>query len=141
MARRRAKEKSRRKNGKSINILSIAESALIANAITSGLFNTNLAEFFTGNTGSASFGSDGSSVMSLPELLGIGANVKFGGNYGPGRTFGTQIRANWDNNWSTMAISIVTIPFAFKLGKKLTTQPRATANRMLKMAGIKELRL
>jgi len=135
MARRR-KVTKRRKTKSQINLLGVAESVLIANVVTTGLFNTNLQQFVTGNTGTAKFGSDGSSVMSLPELLGVGKGVKFGGNYGTGRTFGTQIKANFEAHWFTMATALVLIPVGFKVAKKLTNQPRRTANKMLKMTGL-----
>jgi len=143
MARRKAKRRTNRRT-KSINILGVAESALLASAVTQGLFNCNLYEWVSGNTDSPNpFGSDGASVMSLPELLGVGSGVAFGGNYGvgSGKTFGSQIKANFDNNWGTMATSLVVIPIGFRLAGKLTTKPRATANRMLRMAGIKEVKV
>tara|TARA_R110000803_G_scaffold210646_1_gene283020 strand:- start:1818 stop:2237 length:420 start_codon:yes stop_codon:yes gene_type:complete len=135
MARRKVKAKSRRKSNTQVNLLGIAESALIANVITTGLFNTNLTQFVTGNTGSSKFGSDGSSVMSLPELLGVGS-VKFGGNYGTGKSFTTQVKANFEASWFGMAQQLILIPVGFKVAKKLTNQPRRTANKMLKMTGL-----
>jgi len=134
MARRR-KVTKRRKTKSQINLLGVAESALIANVITTGLFNTNLQQFLTGNTGTAKFGSDGSSVISLPEILGVGS-VKFGGNYATGRTFTSQVKANFDSSWFGMAQMLVLIPVGFRVAKKLTAQPRRTANKMLKVTGL-----
>jgi len=136
MARRKVKAKSRRKATSQVNLLGIAESALIANVITTGLFNTNLAQFVTGNTGDSKFGSDGSSVMSLPELLGVGKSVKFGGNYGAGRSFTSSVKANFESSWFGMAQQLILIPVGFRVAKKLTNQPRRTANKMLKMTGL-----
>jgi len=135
MARRR-KVTKRRKTKPQINLLGVAESALIANVITTGLFNTNLQQFVTGNTGSAAFGSDGSSVMSLPEILGVGKSVKFGGNYGAGRSFTGEVRKNFESSWFGMAQMLVLIPVGFRVAKKLTAQPRRTANKMLKVTGL-----
>jgi hypothetical protein len=39
MARRKSKAKPRSRTTKNVNILNIAESALLANAVTQGLFN------------------------------------------------------------------------------------------------------
>jgi len=136
MARRKVKAKSRRKATSQVNLLGVAESALIANVITTGLFNTNLQQFLTGNTGSANFGSDGSSVMSLPELLGVGSTVKFGGNYGAGRSFTGEVKKNFEKSWFGMAQQLILIPVGFRVAKKLTNQPRRTANKMLKMTGL-----
>jgi len=128
--------------------LNLGESALIANAVTNGLFNTNLYEFFSGKTnvttksgGMANFGGDGASVISLPELLGIGKGVDFGGNYGPNSNFSKAVSDNLKENFGSMAVSVIGIPIAFKLGKKLTSKPRATTNRMLKMAGLQEVKV
>jgi hypothetical protein len=48
MARRKSKAKPRSRTAKNVNILNIAESALLANAVTQGLFNTNLKDFVMG---------------------------------------------------------------------------------------------
>jgi hypothetical protein len=48
MARRKSKAKPRSRTAKNVNILNIAESALLANAVTQGLFNSNLKDFVMG---------------------------------------------------------------------------------------------
>ena len=132
MARRKSKAKPRSRTAKNINVLNIGESALLANAVTQGLFNVNLVDFVRGTK---NYGGDGSSVMSLPELLGFGS-AKFGGNYGTGRSFQTQIVSNFKTNGMTMATSLIVIPIGFRIASKLTKKPRATANKMLKMTGL-----
>jgi hypothetical protein len=132
MARRKSKAKPRSRTAKNVNILNIGESALLANAVTQGLFNVNLMDFVRGTK---NYGSDGSSVMSLPELLGFGSS-KFGGNYATGRTFQTQIVQNFKDNGMTMATSLILIPIGFTVASKLTKKPRATANKLLKMTGL-----
>jgi hypothetical protein len=138
MARRRSKAKSPRRTQRKaqINLLGVAESALIANVITTGLFNTNLSQFITGKTGSARFGADGSNVISLPELLGVGKDVKFGGNYGAGGSFTGAVKQNFEASWFGMAQQLILIPVGFRLASKLTVKPRITANKMLKMTGL-----
>ena len=85
--------------------------------------------------GTKNFGSDGSSVMSLPELLGVGS-AKFGGNYGTGRSFQTQIVENIKTNGFGMATQLVVIPIAFRVGGKLLSKPRNITNKMLKMSSL-----
>jgi hypothetical protein len=137
MARRRSKAKSPRKTQRKaqINLLGVAESALIANVITTGLFNTNLSQFITGS-GTSPFGFDGSERMTLPELLGVGPKVKFGGNYGAGRSFTGEVKRNFQASWFGMAQQLILIPVGFRLASKLTAKPRTTANKMLKMTGL-----
>jgi len=101
------------------------------------MFNTNLVQFMTGNTGSAAYGSDGSSVLSLPELLGIGDRVDFGGNYGTGRSLQTELVRNFKANWGMMAIGVIGIPIAANVAMKLIRKPIILpANRMLKNVGL-----
>jgi hypothetical protein len=137
MARRKSKAKPRSRTIPKINLLNIAESALIANAVTTGMFNTNIAEFFTGNTGAKyGYGADGASTMSLPELLGIGKDVAFGGNHGPGGSLSKSLKQNLMTNGAMMAVSLIAIPVGFRVMSKLTSKPRSSANRLLKMTGL-----
>ena len=143
MARKRTngrftKSTRRRRSKPKTNLGNLAISGLVANSITKGAFNTNLVEFVTGNTENATmgngnpYGSDGSAVMSLPELLGVGSS-KFGGNYGSGRTFQTQLVANLKANWAMMAVGVVVIPVVANVAMKLIRKPVILpANRMLK---------
>jgi len=132
MARRKSAQKRRSKK-QPINLLAVSESLLLANAVTTAAFNCSLPTFIMGNKG---FGFDGSSVMSLPELLGIGDKVAFGGNYGAGRTFQTQIVANIKANGVSMATQLIAIPIAFRIGGKVLSKPRRITNKMLKMSSL-----
>ena len=138
MARRKSKAKPRSRTTPKINLLNIAESALIANAVTTGMFNTNLQQFFTGNTGVSKygFGFDGATTMSLPELLGIGKDVAFGGNHGPGGSLSKSLKENLMTNGAMMAVSLIGIPIGFRVISKLTSKPRSSANKLLKMTGL-----
>ena len=136
MARRKSKKTRTRRSAKSINLLGIAESAVIANAVTMGLFNTNIKEFITGTP---NYGSDGSTVLSLPELLGIdrkGSGVAFGGNYGKGYSLTRVLQQNLKDNGVKMLGQLIVIPVGFRVVNKLTSKPRATINKGLKMTGL-----
>ena len=139
MARKRMK-KTRRTRKPKLNLVNVAQTVVVANAVTSTMFNTNVVQFLTGQTGAAnSYGADGSSIMSLPELLGIGTSVKFGGNYGTGRSFSTQWRANLAANGGAgmLAAKVVLIPVGFKIGKALSAPLRREVGKGLKFIGVK----
>ena len=106
------------------------------------MFNTNLVQFMTGNTGSANYGSDGSSVLSLPELLGIGDRVAFGGNYGTGRSLQTELVRNFKANWPMMAVGVVGIPIIANVAMKLIRKPIILpANRMISKYVSKDVKI
>ena len=142
MARRKSKAKPRSRTAKNVNILNIAESALLANAVTQGLFNSNLKDFVMGTRdGVYKAGIDGAERLTLPEILGIGSKVEFGGNYGSPLTkgyenFSSAVMSNAKNNFGNMATSLILIPLGFTVASKLTKKPRATTNKLLKMTGL-----
>jgi len=140
MARRKSKAKPRSRNAKNVNILNIAESALLANAVTQGLFNSNLQDFVMGTRdGKYIAGADGGSRLTLPEILGVGSKVAFGGNYGTEKGFSgfsETVMSNAKNNFMTMGTSLILIPIGFTVASKLTKKPRATTNKLLKMTGL-----
>jgi hypothetical protein len=139
MARRKSKAQPRRRTAKNINILNIAESALLANAVTQGLFNSNLKDFVMGTqNGKYNPGADGGDRLTLPELFGAGPGG-FGGSYGAIPTkgfenFSSAVMTNAKNNFMTMGIQLIAIPIGFSLAGRLTKKPRASANKLLSMA-------
>lgn len=145
MARRRApskKPRTRRSKPK-FNATNLVVGGLVANSITQGMFNTNLREFVTGDTSTAStpsnaWGADGGNVLSLPELLGMsnnGRSVSFGGNYGAGDSLGQALTRNFKANWGKMAFGVVVIPMVANVATKLLRKPLLTPiNKGLKMA-------
>ena len=136
MARRKSKAKPRSRTAKNINLLNIAESALLANAVTQGLFNSNLKDFVMGTRdGVYVAGGDGSSRLTLPEIFGVG-KIPFGGSYGanPGKgyeSFSSTVMSNAKANFATMGGSLILIPIGFSLASRLTKKPRASANKLL----------
>ena len=135
------KRTTRRRTKQGINLLNAAQSAIIASAVTQGMFNVNLMEFLTGRVdGKFNPGGDGSNTITLPELLGFGANgfnaANIGGRYAPGKNFTGQVRYNLSRQGTQMASTLVLAPIAFTVAKKLTAAPRRDANKLLKMAGL-----
>ena len=144
MARRKSKAKPRRRTAKNVNILNIAESALLANAVTQGLFNSNLKDFVMGTRdGSYVAGRDGAQRLTLPEIIGWGS-IPFGGEYKGAmaaapvgfENFSSTVMTNAKANFGTMATSLIFIPIGFTAFSKLTKKPRSTTNKLLKMTGL-----
>jgi hypothetical protein len=139
MARRKSKAKPRSRTAKNINLLNIAESALLANAVTQGLFNSNLKDFVMGTRdGAYVAGGDGASRLTLPEILGVG-KIPFGGEYKGSaavakvgfENFSSTVMSNAKANFATMGSSLILIPIGFSLASRLTKKPRASANKLL----------
>jgi hypothetical protein len=115
-----------------------AQSLLIANAMTHGIFGANLMDFFTGKmNGVYKAGADGSARLTLPELLGLAGSQGFGGTYSTGWDLQRAVKYNLGNNGFSMALQLIAIPIAFNFGKKMMAKPVIRpANKLLKMAGI-----
>ena len=105
MARRKANGRfsrqtktRRRKTQPKANISNLVVSAVVANAITEGVFRSNIVDFFTGRTdGKFLAGADGTLRLTLPELLGLGKGG-IGGNYGVGYDLQTAVMTNLKKN-------------------------------------------
>lgn len=153
MARRR-KSKSRRSSPRKTNILNLAQSVILGNAVTQGLFNTNMYEFVTGRIGgSYTPGAIGeSSQITLPELLGAGVGVtaaplipvpgatgitsQYGGVSGLQGNFGQVVMDNIKNNAVSTVTTLVTVPIAFKVISKLASKPRREFNKLARTVGL-----
>lgn len=123
--------------------MAVAESALLANAVTNGLFRTDLKDFLMGTKdGAYKPGTDGSERLTLPELLGAGPGG-LGGNYSsayPGG-LGQVLKANAMANGAQMLTSLVAIPVGFKVASSLLKKPRRQANALLRQVGIDGVKL
>jgi len=114
------------------------------------MFGAGLKEFFTGRTGKSTIYNPNvsDSAVTLPEMLGFD---QMGTRSGQSVVFrqvdaGVQmdnIKNNIKNNGLSMAIQVVGIPFAFKMGKKLLARPVINpVNRLLRNGlGIKEVKV
>jgi hypothetical protein len=154
MARRRkngrfTKSTRRRRTKKQpIKLSTIAQQFIIANAITRGVAGTNLVPFLTEGwlreaTSGSVYGSGNSWTFSAKELIEGVAGGNFGMSsqwqgFGLQKAFETNLKANG----AMMLATVVATPIAFKLGKRLLNKPIILpANRMLKAAGIKEMKI
>ena len=118
MARRRSRKKTRRSSPKTINAARVLESALIANAVTQGFFNTTIGDFafskdamgmnqitarelFSGLSG-GSFGTQ--SIAKVKQLGGASASIT------TGASFGQTVQNNLSQNGGQMVASLILIP-------------------------------
>lgn len=158
MARRRTRKPARRQPKKT-NLLNVAQSVIIGNAVTQGLFNTNMFEFATGRIGGAYTPGaiSESNKITLPELLGAGmgshtykisgqsgqygssttqtVNIGYGGVVAPA-TLGSVVQDNIKTNGVQMATTLVITPIAFKVISKLASKPRREFNKLARMVGL-----
>ena len=140
----------RRSRGKApTSILKVAETVLVASAITNGMFGAGLKQFITGRTGTSTIYNPNvsDSVVTLPEMLGID---QMGLRSGQPVVYkqvdaGVQmdnVKANLKANWLSMGIAVVGIPYAFKFGKRMLQKPIINpTTKLLKSVGIKEVKL
>jgi hypothetical protein len=150
MARRTSRSKTKRRSRpKTTNVLRVAQSVIMGNAVTHGLFNVNAWEFVSGRVGgttmaNASGASWSQSNITLPELVGFGMNVAGGQG---GQTFsgyggihhGTlmdQIKTNLQANAGGALTTLIVTPIAFKVISKVAAQPRREFNKLARTVGL-----
>ena len=142
MARKTMKKKTRRtRRQQPVNLLKLGESAILADAVTKGLFGANIVGFLTGRVdGKFAPGADGYATITMPELLGFGKTgfsvANIGGKYGS-KSFMEGVKYNLSRNGTQMAATLILAPLAFRTFSKLTATPRRSANRLLDMTGLK----
>ena len=142
MARRKTRRTTRRQP-KTFNLSSLAESALIANAVTQGFFNANLQEFISQSPGQMNQITDRELLSGITGgsfgTQGTVRSSKIGGGYqitATGMPFADTVRDNLANNGAAMVGSLIVIPAGFKVFNRLTRKPRSTLNKALKMSGL-----
>jgi len=148
MAKRKAKSKRTKKSP--FNLTNAAQSLIIANGVSQGLFNTNLATF-TGLSSDFSGGGNMDSANNSQELTakeiisgitgwtigGRGTGIYTAGSSPWTGSLGQVIASNAKNNMFQLIGTVVGVPIAFKLGKRLLSKPIINpTNRMLKTMGV-----
>ena len=131
----------RRRSKPKTNLTNIAVSALVANSITQGMFNSNLYDFATGQLdGKYVAGADGSWRLTLPELLGVGKSP-LGGNFYQ-TSLSEVLMKNFKANWTQIAMGVILIPVAANMVTKVLAKPVIRpARKMLKSIGLKDVTL
>lgn len=142
MAKRKTMKKTRRsRRQQPVNLLKLGESAILANAITKGMFGANIVGFLTGRVdGKFAPGADGYATITMPELLGFSKQgfsvANIGGRYGS-KSFLEGVQYNLSRNGTQMAATLILAPIGFRVFNKLSASPRRSANRLLDMTGLK----
>lgn len=136
---RQTTTRRRRRTSKALNLTNTAESVLVANAFTTGVFGTDIVTFLTKGYGAKSnVQTPYTTSITLPDLF---ERLIPGGSSGMVNTrfanIPDSIKANLQRDGLTMAAQIILIPAAFKMAKKVLAKPVIRpANRMLKMSGL-----
>jgi butyrate kinase len=121
-----------------MNLVDLGLTVFMANALTNGLVNSNLMDFFTGNRdGVYRAGADGAYRVTLPEMI-KGINTGSGSwNKKHGDALGPIIARNFGENWGTMAFAIIGAPVIVKAATKILRKPILTPlNRAIKQTGL-----
>ena len=141
-----AKTTRRRRTKPKTNLTNIAVSALVANSITQGAFNTDLKTFIMGSKTADATNNTGATMITARELLsgltggsaGTSGGMSMGGKYySYGDTLANTLKSNLEDNWVSMVAGVVLIPVIAKSVTRLIRKPVILpANRMLKSAGL-----
>ena len=131
----------RRRSSKAISITNTAESLIIANAVTKGVFGSDLKQFF-----SLAPATGNSWDITLGELLngggaGFGQSASYAGGTG-GTLDGLMaaIKYNLSKNGASMAATVILTPVIFRMAKKVLAKPVIRpARKALKMTGLNEV--
>ena len=142
MARRRkngrfTKSTRRTRRKPKLSLTNTAQSVLIADAVSRGMFSVPLMTFL-GLSQNFPGGTNNSWELTLPELtnalMGGSGNISATGF--PGGV-PDVLKRNLKENGFKMMASAVLIPVAFRVGTKLLRKPIITPmNKMIKMAGL-----
>ena len=131
MVRRKSKPKKRVNRQKGVSVIGLAETYLLANVATQTMFRTNPIQFFT------SKGEAGSAYISLREIMSPSGrfynNPNTSANEG---SAGYYIMNNIKKQWGTALVQMVTIPLAFRIGRKLAQPAISRTNRLLAKGNI-----
>ena len=132
----RKKSQPRRRVKAGINLLSVAEGVITANAVTSGLFGTNAWTFLTdGWFGTKTKLSDSSWEVSLSELLMDPVQGRDVSNP-RWNTLNKVMQYNLENNGRMMIATVVGAPIVFRFMKRSLRGILTPTRRLLKGTGV-----
>lgn len=147
MARRKGRKMVKRRRTKTgVNVLNVAQSYIVASAATRAMFGTDLAAFALQGwaipkTPGAQGGAGNSWTLSASELitgmLGQGFGMSGVGDYNNGSLgLRTAVMRNLEVNGARSLGTIIAVPIAFTVAKKLTAAPRRDINKFLKFGNL-----
>ena len=150
MAKRRGKAKARRRTNKSFNLTNAAQTLIIANGVSMGMFRVDLPTFlglaknFQGGYNEHNNSNELTAKELFAGITGIGSDGIFHGSDGKSWAGGVPqvLRSNLMSQLPLIVGVTVGVPIAFKLGKKLLAKPIINPiNRTLKLVGIKGVKV
>ena len=141
--RRKASTPRRRSPKPMLNVLKTAESLVLANAATQGLFGMNAVAFategwLTPQTSASNNSWELSAAEIVKGLIPGGEGYGFGQAYlGQGGTVMSAIRKNISDNGAQAVGTMILAPIAFRVARKVLQRPLITpANKLLKSSGL-----
>lgn len=130
----------RRRSKPKISVLNIAESIVVANAVTKGLFDTNLRTFLLPTKGVQSQW-DNSWEITAPELFSLAIGGK-GGMDTKNWDIMKVVKRNMEQNGLQAVATAVLAPMAFRVARNVLAKPVIRpVDKLLKSVGIKEVKL
>ena len=144
-------QKRRTRRTKVTSALKVAESVMIADAITKGVFNADLRSFLMSEVGAANTSGTKFTQITLRELLSGVKTGDYGTQYsatyqGKKSIYGVgiteQLKANIKANGLMMAFNLIAIPVAFKVGRQVLAKPLINpVNRQIRALGVKGMKV
>jgi hypothetical protein len=154
MARRKGRKMKRTRKKTGLNLVNTAQSYIVASAATRALFGTDLAAFATqgwllpktAGASSADMSRSGAgsswSISASELVMGMfGQGFGQSGNVSQGWTndgagLSNAIKLNLQRHGARSLGTIIAVPIAFTIGKKLTAAPRRDINKFLKFGNL-----
>ena len=150
-------KKTPRRRNSAVSISAIAESLLLANAGTQAAFNLSAWDFVSdgwgGNTKTSAtdrnaislyemiYGHHTVKLPALPsgQVVGSTGTTTAGVSTAVPATNAELVMANLRANWLPAVTSMVAIPVAFRVGRRLLRKPISVGNKALKQAGLRSV--
>ena len=136
----------RRRTKQGVNVLNVAQSYIVASAATRAMFGTDLAAFALQGwalpkTPADQGGAGNSWSLSASELISgmLGQGFGMSGRQGwdnAGSGLNKAIMYNLQQNGARSLGTIIAVPIAFTVAKKLTAAPRRDINKFLKFGNL-----
>jgi len=147
LAKRMAKRKEARRRSRKkqpIKLLNLAQGAVVGNAVTMGLFGTNLRTFLTEGWMQDSWKTSGNPAswdnsyeITLGEMFrSPSQGRRMSGESGAPWTFGKVLNHNLKNNGPAMVATLLIAGPAFKFGTRALSPLIRPVNRQLKSTGV-----
>ena len=131
------RQTTRRRRKQKLSLTGTAQSILIADAVSRGMFEVPLMTFL-GLRNDFPGGQNNSHELTLRELLDVAVGGDGGihsGSFPEGLP--AVLKRNLSQNWMSMAAASIFIPIGFKIGTKLLRKPVIQPmNRLIKMSGL-----